>query len=222
MEKRGKGKEAILLVLGLVLVVVVVFSMIKRPAPAPKQETADTSKTVAKTAAPNKDKATQVADKNAKPELPLPQAVLGGKSPGTSASRNPFTAPPVVVNAAAPGRTTAPVANIQPALGRPNPGFTPGPLPALGTMFSNLLSPTGAPTGAGLAAGKPVDSLQLSGTVMGRSALAVLRKGNTRYFVHRGDPVDGGLVVATINYGQVTLRSKEGKNINLHLGGGGA
>jgi len=136
----------------------------------------------------------------AKPPLPSPQALLGA-SPGTSASRNPFARP---AGAVLPGD-----AGQQPAAGPPAAanGAALPPLPPPGGM--GPLPPEAVP-----------EVLRLTGLIHGKKSLAILRKGETRYFVSRGDKVEDAYLVAYIGANSVTLKTKEGNKIILNLGEG--
>ncbi|NIM04144.1 MAG: hypothetical protein GTN69_02985 [Armatimonadetes bacterium] len=188
MEKRGK--EIILLVLAAVLVAVAAVTLFQRSGPPPKPPVADQVQEEV------------VAKESDKEDLPTPQALLGG-SPGTSASRNPFSQPG--------GGGPPPKAPAEPAEPAPSSGGEPG------AALPPLVPPGGVGT---LPSDLTPDVLHLTGVIRGEKTLAVLRKGETRYFVNRGDKVEGNYVVTYIGANSVTLRTNEGDKINLILGGG--
>jgi len=203
MEKRGKTKEIILLALAVVLVVVLIISFTskgpQKTAPAPGEETVATTPD-------GQDKPDEAKTDEAKAGLPTPEELLG-KSPGTSEKRNPFTTPEAQVTAAKPdtpkvdSSDAAASANTQAA--------------ANGGIMPIFINDNGLPN--------PMDTemLRLTGIIVGqRSSLAVMRKGQTRYFARIGEKIEDGYRVASIGYGKVTLKSTEGKIISLQLGGG--
>lgn len=204
MEKRGK--EIILLVLAVALVAVAAVTLLRRPAPAPPPAVEPA------TARPEKSQPGSDAEaaKPAKPELPTPQALLGG-SAGSSPNRNPFSQP----GGAAPSGAAA-AAPTDAQLPPGGPGALPPNGPA-GAATSALLPVAG---GGGERPPVAQDTLYLSGVIRGRKSVAILRRGEARYFVGRGERVEGNYVVAYIGPDSVILKDKAGNKMSLQLGGG--
>jgi len=184
MEKRGK--EIILLVLAAALLVVLVMTFVRRSA-APTPVAAEPAVTQ------NNPQATaEAAEALEEPQLPSAKELLG-RSPGSSAKRNPFSSPgnPVVVaKPVTPEQTSKPAEN--------------GALPT-------MILPGGEEDQTGV--------LTLKGIIRGDRTLAILRRGDTHYFVGPGGRLDNNYVVSHIGVNSVTLRAND-NNIILHLGGG--
>jgi len=202
MEKRGK--EIILLVLALLLVGITVITLFPKKSKAPQAVAAVNNVEQQKTAA-TQEKAT--AEGEVKTNLPAPGELLG-TSPNSSPNRNPFAAPasagiatqPTPAATASKPMTSGGSANVAPTGSGTLPPFFPqNPNPALGAT--------------------PAEPLQFVGLMGGGDPMAIIRRGETRYFVHVGEVVDN-YRVTSIGSGRVTLKSKEGNKIILHLGGG--
>lgn len=213
MEKRGKSKEIALLVLALALVGVLVYTFVPRNPPAPQKPT------TTKTTTANKENGTHAkkpANAKAHSALPTPESLLKA-SPGNSPNRNPFTLAPV---APTPTQSTAvmgstPGKTAKSAVQRTNMQGFPDLTGALSQMNAMFPSPNKS-----LAAVAPVAELRLTGIIVGQPSLATFRKGNARFYVRVGDRIGSEFVVTSINYNQVTLKTKEGKKTSLQLGGG--
>jgi len=54
--------------------------------------------------------------------------------------------------------------------------------------------------------GPPADVLWLSGVIQGEPKVAVLRRGEKRYYVRQGDTIDDGYTVVRISSNEVTLQ----------------
>jgi hypothetical protein len=200
MEKSGKEK-IVLVVVVLALAAAVGFTFLRSGEPtAPPKDKASISeeKSAEKAAAAKKEAA--------KPALPSPQAVAGGAT-GSNPNRNPFTAPGEVQAPPKPAPTMTAKANAA----------------ANGFLAAAPETPVGAATaapGGAESAAAPEEALQLKGVISGKIMTAVLRKGAQTMIVRRGDKVDKEYTVTQIGPGQVTLKSKDGNKIILHLGGG--
>jgi len=191
MDKRRK--ELALVAVGALVVLVALFLTFRpRTQPAAAQPPA----TAAAKAAPGGEKPQpQVA----KREDAKPVVIESGAA--TSAGRDPFR--PIVVAKAnfVPG----------PMASSATPPATTG-LPPLPVFVGQ--APPGGPVGAVPA----VEPLRLAGVVQGNPSVAVLRKGNQRFIVTIGDPVDSQYTVKSISDGRVVLAKGE-KTLSLTLGG---
>lgn len=132
-------------------------------------------------------------------------------------SHNPFTPlAGTAVGTAAPGgyRSPGPMPTIGPLV-LPNspsaPMMTVSPFPepiAPGTQMA--AAPAVAPE-------PPPAKLALTGIIYGRPAVAILRRGEERYIVRPGEPVED-YRLAAVGHGEVVLVSSHGK-LRLTLGG---
>jgi hypothetical protein len=201
MEKRGK--EIILLVLALLLVVITVVTLLPKKGKAPQAAAAVNTDQGKATASQEEI----IRETGKKSNLPAPGELLGG-SPGSSPNRNPFASPALA------GVPTQPT----PASVAPKPLTSGGSANVAPTGSGTLppFFPQGSNPAMGAAPGEP---LQFTGLMGGEDPMAIVRRGETRYFVHVGDAVDN-YRVTSIGSGRVTLKSKEGNKIILHLGGG--
>jgi hypothetical protein len=199
MEKRGK--EIILLALALILIAVTAFTLIPRKAKAPQAVAAVNTTDQGETAGNE----TKTADDGNKTDMPAPGELLGAPS-GASPNRNPFAAPATAATPVATA-TTRGASAIPAASGAATTGT--GNLPPL--FPQNPVAALGIP---------PVEVLQFTGVLQGNNEpMAIMRRGESRYFVGVGDYVDN-YRVNSIGSDRITLKSKEGKQIILHLGRG--
>jgi hypothetical protein len=197
MDKRRK--ELALLAVGALVVLIALFLTFRpRTQPAAAQPPA----APAQVAQPKPQPKLQAA----KPGQAEPALVQSGAP--TTTGRDPFR--PVFI------------AQVGPVEGAPGSGslaasavFKPGVLPPF--PISGFLGGS-APTAPGAAPVKAEEPLRLTGIVHGDPAVAVLRKGEKRFIVSIGDPVDNQYVVKSISDGRVVLASGE-KRLSLTLGG---
>jgi len=196
MDKRRK--ELALLAVGALVVLIALFLTFRpRTQPAAAQPPA----APAQVAQPKPQPKLQAA----KPGQAEPALVQSGAP--TTTGRDPFR--PVFIAQAgpvegAPGSTGLAAATFRPS------GLPPFPI-------SGFLGGS-APTAPGAAPVKAEEPLRLTGIVHGDPAVAVLRKGEKRFIVSIGDPVDNQYVVKSISDGRVVLASGE-KRLSLTLGG---
>ena len=215
MDKRRK--ELLFLGAGLLILLVALYFTFKPSTPA-AQATAQAPATSPEDAAPGAPSApagpsAQIAPSNA----PVPMS-----EGGTTAGRNPFT--PVVSTSVALAPKGSPPP-LMTAMRAPS-------LPPIEPMRLQLFQPGGAaagmgPSGGGQAPGviqpdavkQPVDPpLRLTGVIYGNPSMAIIRKGDKRYFVRPGDPVGNRYVVQTISHRRVVLASSQG-TLSLDLTG---
>jgi len=147
-----------------------------------------------------------VAPAPAAPPAPAVQVQVAAPVPmsegGTTAGRNPFTPVVAMVRAATPTGSPPPVNTAAPLL--PLPPIRPmslelfGSAPGSGDVTAGIITP-GEPGQAV----KP--TLQLTGIIYGDPSVAILRKGEKRYFVRPGDPVGSRYVVQSISHRRVVL-----------------
>ena len=209
MDKQRK--ELLFLGVGLAVLLAALYFTFKpsaRPAQATTQ--APAQETATATAQAPEQPAAQVQPSAA----PIPMS-QGGTTPG----RNPFT--PVIVAAAA-----APPHNAPPPM---LTAMGPRPLPPIEPMSLRLFPQPGAPPATGVMTptagpqpGAPTPTadppLRLTGVIYGNPSMAIIRKGDKRYFVRPGDPVGSRYSVQSISQRQVVLASSQG-TLSLELTG---
>jgi hypothetical protein len=201
MDKRRK--ELLFLAIGLVVLLAALYFTFK-PNTRAAQATMTPAATAAAAAAPQP---TAKVEPSAAP-IPMSEG-------GTTQGRNPF----------APVIATLPAV---PPASAPPPMFTAprvAPLPPIQPIGFKLFQPGGQqpipgvinPTPA--ASGPPVEApLRLTGVIYGDPSIAIIRKGDRRYFVRPGDPVGNRYVVQSISHRQVVLASSQG-TLSLELTG---
>jgi hypothetical protein len=135
---------------------------------------------------------------------------------GTRPDRNPFS--PVV----APVRAAAPTGSPPPMTMAALPRFNLPPIEPIALSMGAAETGPGAPPSSGMmspATASPADSpLRLTGVIYGDPAIAILRKGERRYYVRPGDPVGDLYVVQSISQRRVVLASSQG-TLSLDLTG---
>jgi hypothetical protein len=203
MEK--KKKELILLGLAVVLILVTAVTLLPKK-PKVSQAVAAASSSSGSKTSDSKPASKEAAKTGKGAALPTPGELLGGSS-GNSPNRNPFAAP-----AAARAATNSTTPSAAKPAATAAPAGTPAGNGNLPPFFPQNPNPMAA-------AAAPVEPLQLSGVMLGDQTIAVVRRGETRFFVHVGDAVEN-YRVTSIGSSRITLKSKEGNQIILHLGGG--
>ncbi len=187
MDKRRK--ELLFLAAGLVVLLLALYFTFKPSTPAAQATTKPAAPARAAPAAPLAQIQAAVA--------PIPMS-----EGGTTTGRNPFTPVIATTRAVVPPAAAPRVATASPLL----PPLRPLPL-----GFSMLEPSSGAaitPTPAA-----PAESpLRLTGVISGDPSIAIVRKGDKRYYVRPGDPVGSRYVVQSISHRRVVLvGAREGK-----------
>ncbi|UCH36613.1 MAG: hypothetical protein JSV65_09740 [Armatimonadota bacterium] len=200
MDKRRK--ELLFLGAGLAVLLAALFFTFK-PTTRPAQAT--TQPPPSATAREPSDLASARIESSAAP-IPMSQG-------GTTAGRNPFAPVIAARPASAPG--SAPPAMVA--------AMPPAPLPPIEPMRLELFGPPdqASPSGVITPAAEPTPAqatLRLTGVIYGDPSMAIIRKGDKRYFVRPGDPVGGRYMVQSIARRQVVLASSEG-TLRLDLTG---
>jgi hypothetical protein len=207
MDKRRK--ELLFLAIGLVVLLAALYLTFK-PSARPAQATAQPQAAVAATAAPST--APQPSAKIESSAGPLPMS-----EGGTTQGRNPFK-PVMAALPAAPPRTSPPPM-FMPTRMTALPPISSQPVPL--TLFGPGAQPTpgGVTNATPVAAGPPPEPpLRLTGVIYGDPSVAIIRKGDKRYFVRPGDPVGNRYTVQSISHRQVVLASNQG-TLSLELTG---
>jgi hypothetical protein len=209
MDKRRK--ELLFLGAGLLVLLVALYFTFKPSTPAAEATAqapaaGSTAQTAAAPAGPTEPSA-QIEPS----AVPVPMS-----EGGTTVNRNPFA--PVIATTIAKAPGSSPPSMI--AMRAPS-------LPPIEPMRLQLFQPEGGPASAtGSASGvitptpaAPVDApLRLTGVIYGDPSMAIIRKGDKRYFVRPGDPVGNRYVVQTISHRRVVLASSQG-TLSLDLTG---
>ena len=205
MDKRRK--ELLFLAIGLVVLLAALYLTFK-PSARPAQATTRPPTAPVAAAAPT---AASQASANVEPSAaPIPMS-----EGGTTEGRNPFKPAMAALPAAAP-QTSPPPMFTSPRV---------APLPPIQPVSLELFRPGGqepmpgviSPTPA--ASGPPAEPpLRLTGVIYGDPSIAIIRKGDKRYFVRPGDPVGNRYVVQSISHRQVVLASNQG-TLSLELTG---
>jgi type II secretory pathway component PulC len=72
----------------------------------------------------------------------------------------------------------------------------------------------------GAAAASAPAPLELRGVVSSANPMAIIRRGEARYFAHIGEKIEGQYLVTAIEPTRVVLKNKAGNKTILQLGGG--
>jgi hypothetical protein len=189
MDKRRK--ELLFLTAGLAVLMIALY-LTFRPGTPPAQAKTEVSASVSAVAPAPPAPAAQV-------QIVTPLPMSEG---GTTAGRNPFTPVVAMVRAATPTGSPPPLRTAM-AL-PPLPPIRPmslelfGNEPGSGNVTAGIITP-GEP-------GRAVEpTLQLTGIIYGDPSVAILRKGEKRYFLRPGDPVGSRYVVQSISHRRVVL-----------------
>jgi hypothetical protein len=202
MDKRRK--ELLFLGAGLAVLLAALYFTFK-PSTRPAQATTQPpgSRTVA--VADSSGQASAQIEPSAVP-IPMSQG-------GTTAGRNPFT--PVIAARTASAPRSAPPAMVA--------ALPPTRLPPIEPMPLQLFGPPDEPSAPGVITPAPEPTpaeapLRLTGVIYGDPSMAIIRKGDKRYFVRPGDPVGNRYMVQSIARRQVVLASSQG-TLRLDLTG---
>jgi len=197
MDKRRK--ELLFLAAGLAVLLLALYFTLKPSTPAAHggPAPAGRSERLPVPAAPTPAAQVQVA------VAPIPMS-----EGGSPAGRNPFT-PAISTTRAAVPVASAPTFTAPPSL----PPLRPLPL-----GFSMVGPSSGAAITPAVAA--PAEPpLRLTGVIYGNPSIAILRKGDKRYYVRPGDPIGSRYVVQSISHRQVVLVGAREGRIGLGLPG---
>lgn len=211
-----KRKELLFLGAGLLVLLAALYFTLKPRTPA-AQATAQPAVTASATAeqpgAPSAPAGPSAQIQPSSAPIPMSEG-------GTTAGRNPFTPvistsvavapkgspPPLMTAMRAP--SLPPIEPMRLQLFQPGAG---GAAPSVGGQTAGVIQPT--------AVKAPVDPpLRLTGVIYGNPSMAIIRKGDKRYFVRPGDPVGSRYVVQTISHRRVVLASSQG-TLSLDLTG---
>jgi len=201
MDKRRK--ELLFLGAGLAVLLVALYFTFK---PGTRAAQATTKPPAA--LAPNATASAQPSAQIEASAAPIP----GGES-ATTPGRNPFT-PVVWAQPAAPPHSAPPPMMT---------ALETKPLPPIQPMPLQLFPPSEGASAPGISAPGPAAPpaeapLRLTGVIYGQPSMAILRKGDRRYFVRPGDPVGGRYVVQSISQRRVVLAGSQG-TLSLDLTG---
>jgi hypothetical protein len=196
MDKRRK--ELLFLGAGLAVLLLALYFTFKPSTPAARATTQPPQPAAAPVEQPQPSAEIQAS------AMPVPMSASG-----TREGRNPF-APSVSTTAAA-----APVGSGPPITTAMAP---PPSLPLLRPigleLFPNSSGPESGPGPSVItpaAPGPPAEApLRLTGVIYGNPSIAIIRKGEQRYFVRPGDPVGSRYVVQSIEHRRVVLVGAQG------------
>jgi hypothetical protein len=137
--------------------------------------------------------ASEPADEEAAVESAAPATEPSGLTEEPGPAQQSTTE--VQAPAPAPRKPTPPAPKAEAVTRKPVPQsylppFQPG---AYGTQTTGMSGP-------------PPDVLWLSGVIQGEPKVAVLRRGEKRYYVRQGDTIDDGYTVVRISSNEVTLK----------------
>jgi hypothetical protein len=204
MDKRRK--ELLFLGAGLAVLLLALYFTFKPSAPAARATTQAPQPAAVPAQQP------QPAARIQASAAPVPMsesATREGRNPfapsvSTTAAAAPVGSPPPITTAMAPPPSLPPLRPIGLELFPNSSGAESGPGPS-------VITP-GAP-------GPPAEApLRLTGVIYGNPSIAIIRKGEQRYFVRPGDPVGSRYVVHSIEHRRVVLASSQG-TLSLDLTG---